>query len=85
MFTTRFWKQTGERAVKSAAQALLGLWALDGFNVLSVDWPLAGGVAAGAAVLSVLTSLVTAGVGEADSPSAVTTTSAMTPRPGPAR
>jgi hypothetical protein len=71
MFTGTFWKQTAERAVKSAAQALLGLWTLDGFNVLTVDVGLAGGVAAGAAVLSVLTSVVTAGVGAPDSPSAV--------------
>ncbi|MEO3922722.1 holin [Micromonosporaceae bacterium B7E4] len=71
MFTGTFWKQTAERAVKSAAQALLGLWTLDGFNVLTVDLGLAGGVAAGAAVLSVLTSVVTSGVGAPDSPSAV--------------
>ncbi|WKU03764.1 holin [Micromonospora sp. HUAS LYJ1] len=73
MFTGRFWKAAAERAGKSAAQALLGLWALDaGFNVLHADFPLAGGVAAGAAVLSLLTSVVSAGAGEPDSPSLVT-------------
>lgn len=71
MFTTKFWKAAAERAAKSAAQALLGLWALDGFNVLTADFPLAGGVAAGAAVLSVLTSVVSAAGGEPDSPSLV--------------
>ncbi|MDG4762373.1 holin [Micromonospora sp. WMMD710] len=71
MFTRTFWKATVERAGKSAAQALLGLWALDGFNVLHADFPLAGGVAAGAALLSVLTSIVSAGAGEPDSPSLV--------------
>lgn len=71
MFTGKFWKAAAERAGKSAAQALLGMWALDGFNVLSVDLKLAGGVAAGAAVLSLLTSVVSAGVGEPDSPSLV--------------
>lgn len=71
MFTKRFWRETAERAVKSAAQALLGMWALDGFNVLQADWPLAAGVAGGGAVLSVLTSLVTSGIGPKDSPSAV--------------
>ncbi len=71
MFTSKFWRESAERAVKSAAQALIGLWTLDGFNVLTVDLKLAGGVAAGAAVLSVLTSLVTSGVGEPNSPSAV--------------
>lgn len=74
MWTKTFWKQSAERAVKSAAQSLLGLWALDGFNVLNADFTLAGGVAAGAALLSVLTSIVTAGVGEKGSPSAVSTT-----------
>lgn len=72
MFTAKFWRESAERAIKSAAQALIGLWALDGaFNVLTVDLQLAGGVAAGAAVMSVLTSLVTSGVGEPNSPSAV--------------
>lgn len=72
MFTSaNYWKQVAERCVKSAAQALLGLWALDGFNALDADYKLAFGVATGAAVLSVLTSLVTAGFGEKDSPSAV--------------
>ncbi len=71
MFSINYWKQVGERAAKSAAQALLGLWALDGFNTLDADYQLAFGVASGAAVLSVLTSLVTAGFGEKDSPSAV--------------
>lgn len=72
MWRKTFWKQAAERGIKSAAQALLGLWALDGFNVLDVDdvqVPL--GVALGALALSILTSIVTAGVGEEDSPSAV--------------
>lgn len=74
MFTKSFWKQAGERAVKSAAQALIGLVPLDQFNVLHADPLLAFGVAAGAAVLSVLTSIVTSAVGEPDSPSAVEVT-----------
>lgn len=71
MFTRNFWKQSAERAVKTSAQSLLGLWALDGFNVLNADWGLAGGTALGAAVLSVLTSIVTSGLGEPGDPSAV--------------
>lgn len=72
MFTTRFWKQAAERAVKSAAQALLGLWVGDqAFNAWQADWAKAAGVAAGAVVLSLVTSAATAGVGDKGSPSAV--------------
>lgn len=71
MFTTKFWKQAAERAIKSAAQAEIGLAIFDGANLLHVDWQLVGATAAGAAILSVLTSLITSGVGEKDSPSAV--------------
>lgn len=78
MFTINFWKQAAERALKSAAQGLLGMWALDGFNVLDADWGLAAGVAAGAAVLSLLSSVVTSGVGESGDPSMVTKDPAVT-------
>jgi hypothetical protein len=71
MWNTNFWKQSAERAIKSSAQSLVGLWAMDGFNVLHVDLPLAAGVAGGAAVLSLLTSIITSGVGEPGDPSAV--------------
>lgn len=71
MWTAKFWRETAERAVKSAAQAVVGIWTLDGFNIVNADFGLAAGVAGGAAALSVLTSILTAGVGEANSPSAV--------------
>lgn len=74
MFTLTFWKQTAERAIKSAAQALLGLWVgAEAFNAWEVDWKKATGVALGGAILSVLTSLASAGVGKKDSPSLVDT------------
>lgn len=71
MFAKEFWKLATERAVKSAAQALIGLFTLEQFNVLEADWELAGGVAAGAAVLSYLTSLISSGVGKPNDPSVV--------------
>jgi hypothetical protein len=71
MRTVAFWREAAERAVKSAAQALLGLWPLDQFNILDADPRLAGGIAAGAAVLSVLTSLASTAIGRADSPAAL--------------
>lgn len=71
MWSRRFWAQVAERAAKSAAQAAIGLYPLDKLDVLQADWRLALGVAGGAAVLSVLTSVVTAPIGEPDDPSAV--------------
>ena len=65
MLTASFWIGTVDRAVKSFAQALLLLWGADaGFNVLHVTVPGALGVAAGAFVLSILTSLVSAPSGD---------------------
>ncbi|MGD9989323.1 holin [Pseudonocardia sp.] len=70
MLTAAFWTGTADRAVKSFAQALLLLWGADaGFDVLSIDMPGALGVAAGAAVLSVLTSIVSAPAGDKGSSS----------------
>lgn len=74
MFSGTFWKESFERAAKSAAQALIGLWTLDGiFNIVTVDFGLAAGVAGGAFVLSLLTSVVSAPIGQNGSPSLVET------------
>lgn len=73
MFTRVFWTATAERAVKSAAQALIVYFGGDvAFNAWQADWPAAGGIASGAVVLSVLTSLVSAKLsGDENSPSLV--------------
>lgn len=72
MWTVKFWKAAAERAVKSTAQALLLLWAADGgFNVLDVNYVQAFGLAGGAAVLSLLTSVVSSMAGDPSSPSLV--------------
>ncbi|MDN5852451.1 MAG: holin [Actinomycetia bacterium] len=73
MLTSRFWLNTGERAAKTLAQALLALWlAGDGaLNVITVDWRAALGVAAGAALISVLTSIVSAPAADRGTPSLV--------------
>jgi hypothetical protein len=67
MFTIKFWKDAAERAIRTAAQALLALWATDVTGVLAVDWLQAGSVAALAALTSVLMSIVATGVGDKDS------------------
>ena len=71
IFANAFWKRAAERAIKSAAQAaVLGLGA-DQINAFNVSWGEVGGLAVGGAVLSFLTSLLTAGVGPDNDPSAV--------------
>ncbi len=58
MFTVAFWRDAVERALKTAAQAvILGLSLGEGFNAFEVDWQLALGFAIGGAVLSLLTSI----------------------------
>jgi hypothetical protein len=68
-----FWKDTAERSVKTFAQTLVALWTVSGpLDIVSVDWKASLGVAVGAAVVSVLTSLASSQVGpNPGSPSAV--------------
>ena len=71
MWTLDFWKQTAERAVKTAAQSALAFFVI-GQTVLSdLDWTVVGGAAAVACIASVLTSLVSAPFGQEHSPSLV--------------
>ncbi|MGE2733867.1 holin [Mycolicibacterium vaccae] len=62
IYSAAFWKDAGERAAKSAAQA--GILALGGgaVNVLTLDLATFGGAAGGGALLSVLTSIASAGI-----------------------
>lgn len=77
MWTLVFWKQAGERAVKAGAASLLSLWVVAdrALNVLTLDWTTGLGVGLGAAVVSVLLSVVSGAlpVGDASSPSLVVT------------
>ena len=64
MWELAFWKETLDRGVKSAAQAvILGLGLGEGLNAFAVDWQLALGFALGGAFLSVLTSVISAPFG----------------------
>ena len=59
--STLFWKATAERAIKTAAQALLAVLGVGLTGLLDVDWTAAGSAAGLAAILSVLTSIASAG------------------------
>jgi hypothetical protein len=72
MRTKQFWLDATERAVKTAAQvAVLVIAAGDeiGFDLFSADWGDIGSMAAGGAVLSYLTSIISAPVGRSNSAS----------------
>lgn len=72
MDTWKFWRQTLERAVKTAAQAvLIGLSIGEGFNAFNFDPMLGLGFAAGGAIFSILTSVASLPLGAHDSPSAI--------------
>lgn len=61
MWTLSFWLETFDRLIKSAAQGvLLGLGLSEGANLFEMDAMAALGFAGGAAVLSLLTSLISA-------------------------
>jgi uncharacterized membrane protein YbjE (DUF340 family) len=71
--TELFWLDATERAIRTIAQTILSLWLVGdvAFNLLQVDWKQTLGVALGAGVLSLLTSIVTASTGDNRSASLV--------------
>jgi|TARA_R110000822_G_scaffold213010_1_gene348366 hypothetical protein len=73
MFTKEFWKDAGERAIKTLAQTFLALAAAEGiFDVFVSDWQAVLGTSIGAGLLSLATSLVSARYGpKKDTPSLV--------------
>lgn len=63
MFTAAFWAAVFERAVKTFAQSLVAAIGTDATGLLDVNWQAALSIAGLAAVLSVLTSIASAGTG----------------------
>lgn len=57
IWTSVFWRDTCERALKTAAQAVILALGGGAVNVLTLDWATLAGAAGGGALLSVLTSL----------------------------
>jgi hypothetical protein len=66
-----YWKKVIERAVKSAAQGAILILGANFTNAFDADWQGVVGGAAAMAILSILTSLATTGIGPEDDPSAV--------------
>lgn len=62
LWTTAFWKDAAERSVKSFAQAVILAIGGGTLNVLTVDWQTLAGAGLGGAVLSLLTSVASAGI-----------------------
>jgi r1t holin len=63
MWSTAFWKAAAERAIKTAAQALIAVMTADGFDLLDADWKARLLSAGLATLLSLLSSVVSAGAG----------------------
>lgn len=70
MRTKQYWADLGERAVKTFAQSLIAVLAV-GVPIWEMDWVEGLGIAAGATVLSVLTSIASAGARNPESASLV--------------
>jgi len=71
MMTKVFWLSTLERLLKTVAQVLLGLLASSTTGLLDLDWRAVLATTTTAAAASVLTSIMSAGIGPAGSPSLV--------------
>ena len=69
MFTLNFWKDAGERAIRTAAQSLLALWATDISGLLEIDYVQAFSVAAFAVIMSLLMSIAATNRGDLESAS----------------
>ncbi len=61
MLTKAFWLAAGERAGRTFAQALIAVIGVSAVSIVSIPWPEALGVAATAAVLSLLMSIAASG------------------------
>jgi hypothetical protein len=70
MFTRPFWEYSGERAIKTFAQTAIATLGAGSVGLFSIDWAALLSVAGGAALLSLLTSLVSVKSGRDESASA---------------
>lgn len=61
--TSEFWAATGERALRTFAQASAALLAGDGLGILDIDWTSVLSVASLATIVSVLMSVASSPIG----------------------
>jgi hypothetical protein len=72
MFTKHFWLDALERAIKTIAQVFLAVVVEEQFfNAFELDWTQMAGIAVGAGLVSVATSLASSRFGKHDSASLV--------------
>lgn len=57
MFTRAYWQDLADRALRTAAQTLVAAWAGGQVNLLDIDWAQSLGLAGGAALVSVVSSI----------------------------
>lgn len=72
MWTVEFWKDVAERAIKTFAQVAATFLVLGTTGVADVDWVLVVSVAGVSALVSVLTSVASEGVGTPGNASVLT-------------
>jgi len=84
MFTVTFWRDAIERAIKTAAQALiLSAGAGAGFDLYHFDFKAAAISVLGGLILSLLTSIASLPFGQPGTPSLVTIPDSTTTDPAP--
>lgn len=71
MWCLSFWKQTLERAIRTAAQIALSFWVVGETGILDVDWTQFASVVVLGAFASVAMSIVGTGLNDPETPSMV--------------
>lgn len=79
MFTATFWRSAAERAVRTFCQSVIALLGANQIDWTSLDWQHLLLTSAGAAALSLLTSIAGVNIGDKGTPSLVDTATPVGP------